>query len=219
MRKSRNTWSALWVMGSVLALTSCGSSDDNGGDGVGSEGGTVTEQWASFCTGVFSQDTPIMDAFGDAAFTAKAGDEFLLSDFSDSSGGRAEFLYLTNAGPDSFTLEPSADGTWPFTSNCAINEGVPYYGVFKDVSVFADQELTMKICDLSAGSVLPAGSSGRGFAFAGSAENAAIYEVILGPFSAECEDQPNGYVSVPLTTSFGGSSTFLVPISGLIGPE
>jgi hypothetical protein len=206
-------------MGSVLALTACGGSDDNnGGDGPGSGDGTVSEQWAGFCTGTFTEDTPIVDAFDEAAFTARAGDEFLLADFDDSFGGRAEFLYLSNAGPDSFEVEPRADGAWPFTSNCSIGEGVPYYAVFKDVSVFAEQELTTKICDLSGGSVLPAGSSGRGYSFAGSLGDSAIYNVILGPFSAECEGQTGGYIRVPHTSSFG-STTWLVPIAALIGPE
>lgn len=206
----------LWLMGGVLALTSCGGGDD--GNGPGSGDGTVTEQWAGFCTGTFTEETPIVDAFGEVAFTARTGDEYLLSDFDDSFGGRADFLYLTNAGPDSFDVEPGADAAWPFTSNCSIGQGVPYYAVFKDVSVFADQELATKLCDLSEGSVLPAGASGRGYALVGSLGDATIYEVILGPFSAECEGQDRGYIRVPPTRSFG-SRTWLVPIAGIIGPE
>jgi hypothetical protein len=217
MRQSRHLRKALGLTGCVLALAGCGSDDDDG-DGAGSGDGTVTEPWSAFCTGTFTEDTPIVDAFDEPAFTARAGDEFLLSDFDDSFGPRAEFLYLTNVGPDSFGVEPRADETWPFTSNCTIGEGVPYYAVFKGVSVFAEQELATKICDLSEGSVLPAGSSGRGYAFAGSAGESAIYEVILGPFSAECDGNERGYISVPRTRSFG-STTWLVPIAGIIGPE
>lgn len=213
---SRHPWKALWLVGTVLALTGCGGSDGDGGGGSG--GGTVTEPWTGFCTGTFTEDTPIVDAFDDPAFTARAGDEFLLSDFDDSFGGRAEFLYLTHVGPDSFEVEPRTDGTWPFTSNCAIGEGVPYYAVFEDVSVFAEQGLTTKVCDLSAGLVLPAGSSGRGYSFVGSAGDSAIYNVILGPFGAECGGHTDGYVRVPQTSSFG-STTWLVPIVGILGPE
>jgi hypothetical protein len=216
MRQSRDPWKTLWLMGGVLALTSCGGSD--GGDGAGNGDGTITEQWAGFCTGTFTADTPIVDAFDKPAFTARTGDEFLLSDFSDTFGGRAEFLYLTNVGPDSFDVKPNADGGWPFTSNCTVNQGVPYYAVFDSVSVFAEKALMTKICDLSQGAVLPAGTSGRGYSFAGSSGDSAIYEVILGPFSAQCGDLDRGYVRVPRTTSFG-STTYLVPIAGLIGPE
>ncbi len=219
MKQSRHPWNAPWLVGVVLALTGCGGSDgDVGANGMGSGNGTVTEPWAGFCTGTFTEDTPIVDAFDDPAFTARAGDEFLMSDFDDSFGGRAEFLYLTQAGPDSFEVEPRADGTWPFMSDCAIGEGVPYYAVFEDVSVFAEQELTTKVCDLSAGSVLPAGNRGRGYSFVGSVGDSAIYNVILGPFSAECGGAADGYVRVPQTSSFG-STTWLVPIAGILGSE
>lgn len=40
--------------------------------------------------------------------------------------------------------------------------------------------------------------------------------MILGPFSAECEGLGSGYVRVPHTRSFG-STTWLVPIAGLLG--
>lgn len=208
-------WKALWLLSGAVALTACGGGDDGGG---WSGDGTVTEPWTGFCTATFTEDTSIVDAFDQPAFTARAGDEFLLSDFDDSFGGRAELLYLTNAGPDSFEVEPSDGGTWPFMSNCAIGEGLPYYAVFKSVSVFAEQELTTKICDLSAGSVLPAGGSGRGYGFADSVQGAAIYEVILGPFSTECKGLGSGFIRVPQTSSFG-STTYLVPFAAIIGPE
>jgi hypothetical protein len=212
-------WKALWLAGGLLVLTGCGGDDSDGGDDAGASGdGTVTEPWTSFCTATFTEDTPIVDAFGEAAFTARAGDEFLLSDFDDSFGGRAELLYLTNAGPDSFEVEANAGGAWPFTSNCTIGQGLPYYAVFTSVSVFAEEELATKVCDLEAGSVLPASGIGRGYGFSGSVPGAAIYEVILGPFSAECEGLGSGFVRVPQTRSFG-SSTYLVPIVGIIGPE
>ncbi len=218
MMHSKHSWKALWLIGSMLALTGCGGNDDDDGDATGNGDGTVTEAWAGFCTGIFTADTPILDVFDEPAFTARAGDEFLLSNFDDTFSPRAEFLYLTDDGPDSFELEPGPDGSWPFTSNCEIGEGVPYYAVFENVSVFAEEELTTKVCDLSAGSVLPAGNSGRGYAFAGSSGESAIYEVILGPFGAECGDHDRGYVRVPRTTSFG-STTWLVPFAGIIGPE
>lgn len=205
-----------WLMGSLFALTSCGGSDGDGG-GAGSGDGTVTEPWASFCTGTFTQDTPIIDAFDEPMFTAKAGDEYLLSDFSDTFGGRAEFLYLTGVGPDSFEVEPDANGGWPFTSNCTIGQGVPYYAVFTNVNVFAEKELKTQSCALSAGSVLPADNSGRGYSLSGSVGESTVYEVILGPFSEQCQGLTRGYISVPHTRSFN-STTWLVPIAGIIGP-
>lgn len=218
MSWSRDTWRGLALLSGALVLTSCGGSDGGSGTEVEGNNGTVTDQWAGFCTGVFTEDTPFLDSFDKLAFTAKQGDEYLLAEFTDSFDGRAEVLYLAEAGPRSFQVEPNEDGDWPFTSNCAIGEGVPYYGVFTDVSVFADEDLTTKICDLSAGSVLSAEGTGRGFGFTRSDGEAAIYEVILGPFSEECDQQGTGYVRVPRVELFG-SATWLVPLAGLIGPE
>ena len=214
MRTSRHAWKTLYLVGALLVLAGCGSSDNDGGGGTG----VVTEQWAGFCTGTFTEDTPIIDPFDEPMFTARTGDEFLLADFSDSFGGRAEFLYLTSVGPDSFEVEPSDDGAWPFTSNCAIGKGVPYYAAFTDVSVFAEKELTTKLCDISKGTVLPAGTTGRGYSFAGALGEAALYEVILGPFSEQCQGLGKGFIRVPQTHSFG-STTWLVPVAGIIGPE
>lgn len=205
-------------MGGVLTLASCGGSDGDASGEAGSGNGTVSEQWAGFCTATFTEDTPFVDAFDEPVFTARVGDEFLLSDFRDFSGGRAELMYLTSAGPDSFEVKPDAAGAWPFTSNCTIDQGVPYYAVFKDISVFEEEELTTKICDLSEGSALPAGTSGRGYSFAGSSGEFAIYNVVLGPFSAQCAGLGSGYIRVPQTRS-SGSTTWLVPIVGLIAPE
>jgi len=214
MRALKQLWHARWLVGGVLALTGCGGSDNDGGAGTG----TITEEWAGFCTATFTTDTPIIDPFDEPMFTARAGDEYLLADFSDSFGGRAELMYLTSTGPDSFELKPNSDGTWPFTSNCTVSKGVPYYAVFKNVSVFAEKELTTKLCDLSEGTALPAGTGGRGYSFAGSLGESALYEVILGPFSEQCQGMGKGYISVPHTRSFG-STTWLVPIAGIIGPQ
>jgi len=214
MRPSRNYSNVLCLLGTVLSLAACGGSD---GGASGSVAGTVTEPWTGFCTATFTEDTQILD-FGEPSFTARAGNEYLLSNFDDSFGGRADLVYLTSAGPDSFEVEPSAAETWPFTSNCEIGAGVPYYAVFTNVTVYAEQESATRLCQLSAGTALPAGGSGRGYSFAGALPNgAATYEVILGAFSAQC-GQDTGYISVPQTRSFD-STTWLVPIIGIIGPE
>lgn len=219
MKRAKHPLKTLGLVVGFVALTGCGGGDkDDAGNGAESGSGTVSEAWAGFCTGTFTQQTPIADAFDEPMFTARVGDEFLMSDFEDSFGGRAEFLFLNGAGPDSFELEAGDGGGWPFTSNCTIGQGVPYYAVFNDVTVFAEKELTTKVCELSAGSVLPAGNSGRGYAFVSAVQGAAVYQLILGPFGAECNGLGSGYIRVPQTKSFG-SMTYLVPVSGIIGPE
>ncbi len=210
---------ACGLLAIIPATMGCAGDGKGGGEDETESGdGTVTDEWSGFCTGTFTEDTPIEDVFGDVSFTARSGDEYLLAAFDDSFGGRAEFLYLTQVGPDTFEVEPSADGSWPFSSDCAFGEGVPYYAVFDDVRVYAEEDLVTEICHLRAGASLPAGTSGRGFSYVGSSGSAAIYNVILGPFAAECGDSNDGYVRVPQTQSFG-STTWLVPIATVIGPE
>jgi hypothetical protein len=218
MRQPGIAWNVLWLAGSVFALTGCGGSGDSNGGGAPANGnGTVTEAWSKYCTGTFTEDTPITD-FDRTVFTAHTGDEFLMSDFSDTFGPRAEFVYLTSAGPDSFEAKAKADATWPFMSNCDINKGVPYTAVFTDVTVFAEQALTTKLCDIKAGSVMPSGNGGGGYSLAGSSNGATVYNVILGPYAAQCGGNTKGYIRVPQTQSFG-STTWLVPITGIIGPN
>jgi hypothetical protein len=222
------------MLGSVLALAACGGSDDDdhgggggggtgNGGGTGSGAGTVTEAWAGFCTGTFTEDTVIVDGFDDRLFTARAGEEYLLAAYGAFLGEvRAEFVYLTSAGPATFEVGPDAAGAFPFTSNCEPDAGVPYYAVFTDVSVYAEDTLTTKLCDLEAGTVLPAASSSpRGYAIAGdgfSLSGPHTYQVYLNTFSASCGGAEVGYISVPESRVFG-ATTWLVPILGIIGPE
>jgi len=141
-----------------------------------------------------------------------------MSEFSDTFEPRAEFIYLNADGPDTFEVPMNASGGWPFTSNCEINMGVPYYAVFNDVTVYGDEQLTTTICSLTAGTVVQ--SQGGGFALVGGItfEGPATYEVFLAGMSAQCGGADSGFISVPQTRSLG-AYTHLVPIRGIIGPN
>src|SRR5688500_10334097 len=81
-----------FVLIAVLTIAACSGGGGHGGKGPGSgSNGTVPEAWADFCTATFTEDTPIQE-FGDVLFTARAGDQYLLADFRDSFGGRAELV-------------------------------------------------------------------------------------------------------------------------------
>ena len=205
------------LLGSVVSLTACsgGSDDDDGENGTG----TVTASWTEYCTGTFTQDTPILDPFDEPMFTARVGEDYLMSEF-DEGFGRAEFLYLTGSGPDSFTIEQSSAGSWPFSSNCTAGATVPYYAAFTNVTVFAEEALSTKVCDIAAGTVLPSAGGLRGFSSVGSfsLSGPTTYELYLDAFAAQCGGLDTGYISVPQTRSFG-SSTWLVPVVGIIGPN
>ena len=130
-------------------------------------------------------------------------------------------MYLTPDGPDTFEIGVAA-GTqaFPFTSNCTPGDVTEYYAVFTDVGVYDSVELSTKLCDLSAGSVVPRdGASMAGYATAGGGlSGPATYQVMLNAFSDRCGGASEGYVSVPETEVLG-STTWLVPIIVIIGPE
>src|SRR5688500_6277090 len=116
------TRSGLMLASALLAACSSGSdeADEAGGSG------TVVAPWTDYCTATFTQDTPISDPFGDPMFTARTGEAYLLSSLGT---GRADFVFLTNAGPDTFDIEQST-GDFPFMSNCAVGATASYTAVF-----------------------------------------------------------------------------------------
>jgi len=194
-----------------------GDGDDDDDDGAGDSTGTVTAEWSSFCVGRFTRDQQVYDVFDDPMFKAKTGEEYLLTDYSDTFGPTAGMLYLTGKGPDEFELEANTVADLPITTTCPLNTAVPYYAVFDDVSVYAEEALTTKLCDLTAGTALPETNSSSGYSLASDLafSGPAIYEVYLNAFSAQCGAAPTGFISVPQTRSFG-TMTWLVPITRIL---
>jgi hypothetical protein len=212
-----------FLLAAALAPAGCGGdrSAGSGADATGGGEGTVTDTWSSYCTATFSQDYTALDVWNEFMFTARVGDEYLMAEYGSSFGeDRASLLYLSAGGPADFEIT-AASGTQglPFTSDCELGNTTPYYAVFADVSVYAAEDLATKICDLSAGTVLPrdtsvmAGYSATTLGFSG--DN--TFEVYLNVFSAQCGGAEIGYVSVPETTLFG-ATTWLCPIQSIVGP-
>jgi len=207
--------SALWL----LAGCAGGDSDDNGG---GTAAGTVSEMWQAYCVATVTRDHPVTDDFGDPLFTLHAGEEYLLTEYGDAFGeSRADLVYITATGPYDFRITlPAGSQDFPFTSNCEFGNNVSHYAVFNDVNVYSDVALTMQICALAAGAVVPLNGMGSGYAAAGdsfSFSGPTKYQVQLAGFSAQCGGATSGYISVPQTEVFG-ITTWLVPIIKIIGP-
>ena len=219
---TRGSW-VLGRSGMVLvllgAVMGCGGDDgdSDGPSGTGSGSGTVTAPWDAYCVATFTQDTSILD-FGDPLFTARAGEAYLMTSYQTFGELRATLAYLTPKGPFDFTLAVPAGMPAPFTSNCEVDKGKSYQAAFTDVSVYADEALTTKLCDLKAGTVVPSSGSISGHSTTNIAFGGPItYEVYLNGFSASCGGMEQGYVSVPETQLFG-TTTWLVPIIQIIGP-
>jgi hypothetical protein len=200
--------SACFVGGSLL--TACG-----GGSGASQQQPqTTVETWSDYCIATMTEDHQVLDFFGDVAFTARVGEEYLIARLE---ADQAELVFLATTGPWNFDIDGTAE-TRPFTTQCAVGATTDHYAVFSDVTVFAEEELTTPLCDLDAGAVRPREPTGSGYGITGSNVGSnQTYEVILNAFSAECGGADRGYVSVPETTVHG-SHTWLVPIIGIVGP-
>ena len=231
-----------WVLGAVALCSACGgesdAENDSGGNGNGGSGGTsggtggsagtssgagtVTDDWRAFCVARFTTDYAVVDPFDDPVFTARAGEEYLVmaypNPFSGSSNS-ATLAYLTPAGAYEFDVEgPAATPGTPFTTTCPANGSTEYYAVFTDVSVYAEETLVTKLCDLEAGTTVPLeGGMATGFGLVGTSGGAAVYEIFLNTVSALCGDAESGFVSVPLVNVLG-INTYLVPIRPIVGP-
>jgi hypothetical protein len=128
-------------------------------------------------------------------------------------------IYLWPGGPEEFDVTAATTADFPFTTTCTPSTAAPYYAAFEDVSVFADEALSKKLCDLKAGVALPRTNSASGYStvtlqFSGP----NTFEVFLNAFSAQCGGAASGYVSVQPVRSFT-STTWLVPILSVLAPR
>lgn len=205
------------LLGSLLAA--CGGSDD-GDDENSIRGAVVAAPWQSYCTATFTRDAAL-DDFGDT-IEVSAGSQFLVADYEDAFGDvRVDLLYVTAGGPYEIELEVASPEDLPFTSNCDLPNAAKYYAVFQDLAVYAEAELATKVCDLSAGSVLPMDGS---FTFRASVDfsidlsgKPQTYEVSLNSFKELCGGGQTGFISVP-STKVLGTTTWLPGIHWILGP-
>ncbi|HEY3499030.1 MAG TPA: hypothetical protein VGK73_30270 [Polyangiaceae bacterium] len=215
----RWAWRLMWFAGALGSL-GCGVKDEDAEEPRGEPTDSVVgEEWRSYCVATFARDYTVMDVFGDRVFTARSGEEYLLAEYGSAFGNdEASLLYVTQGGPYEFEVTRPAGGEFPFTSNCAVGATTPYYAAFTNVSVYAEEALSTKLCDLPYGSVVPRASSSSGYSavtldFFGP----NTYEVFLNAFGPQCGGADRGYVSVPQVELFG-TNTWLVPITAIVGP-
>ncbi len=215
-----HTWGwSLAVSGSLLAFGCDSESPSNGANNASVTGsGQVTAQWSGYCVAKFTSDVVIRDSFDDILFTARSGEEYLLTEYDTS---RVEIAYLTPLGPDTYEVPVSGGPeTFPFTSNCTFDQAVEYYAVFTDVVVYDSEALTNQLCSLPAGTAVlrdttaNAGYSAVTMGFGGP----QTYEVMLNSLGTLCGDAESGYVSVAETQLFG-ATTWLVPITVALKPQ
>jgi hypothetical protein len=203
----------------ALGLVACGGEAGDADDDAATDS-VVPAEWRSYCMATFTRDYEVVDVFGDSEFTARAGEEYLLADYGEFWGDRASLLYLSPGGPYEFEVQaPSGAQDFPFTSNCTFGSVSDHYAVFRDVSVYAEEALTNRLCQLTSGRVLPTTSASSGFATSTLTLSGPItYELFLNAFSAECGGAASGFISVPQVEVFG-VRTWLVPVRQIVGPN
>jgi hypothetical protein len=178
--------------------------------------GQVTELWRNYCTATFTTDYAVVDVFDELEFTAKAGEVYLLTSYAPTLT-EAELVFLVNGAPYPFAVASEA-GQWPFTTNCESGQ-LSHYAVFQDVTVFSDESMTVEVCTLAAGTVLPldptlaAGFSTTDFSFGATSK----YSLSLNAFASQCGGNQTGYIEVPSTEVFN-TTTYLIPVISIIGP-
>lgn len=199
-----------------LLLTGCSGSPAT----AQSSNGQVRDPWRDACTATFTRDTVIETSYGDTLFTARAGEQYLLTSYETrSDGAHAEIAFLSTAGPYDGVV-PMLSGQ-PFTSNCTIDKGVQYYAAFTNVAVYSTKELATKICDIPSGtSMLRDMNTNAGSSIAGALKlsGPTTYDVMLNAFSSLCGGATDGFVSVPETQVLG-TTTWLVPIEVILKPS
>jgi hypothetical protein len=125
----------------------------------------------------------------------------------------ASLAYLTSNGPVNFSVKPNPEATFPFTSNCAPEPPHSYVAVFANLRVFADAQLTQKLCDLEAGATVPYDESKIfGAALKTQGSTGYVYEIFLNAFGARCAGATEGYINVQPVSALG-AQRILLPIT------
>jgi hypothetical protein len=168
--------------------------------------GQVTPEWEQYCVATFISDHAVDTGVGSVLFQARAGERYLMA-------GGGSLLYLTPDGPYRFYPDPAT-----FTSPCS-NNAVAYAAAFTDVTLYASEELTTPLCELTAGTVAlldPAiglGGNPKGHA---DTDGGTVYELWLNSFSQRCSDAETGFVYLPWTSPKGLQvSTYLLPFESV----
>lgn len=207
-----------WARGALaLALTlgACGS-DDAAGSGVLAGGGEVVPPWDAYCVATFTADYEFVDAFGDVEARVTAGSRYVISNFGGFSAA-ATVLYLTDEGPIELGVNEAPGSPLPFSSNCTEDDVTSHVGVFAQVPIYADAELTLLSCTLAEGTVLEGGSFAYALVSGGLFSGGGTYQIQFPGLAGACGGLASGYLRAG-SVQQGDTETTVVPIAPVLGP-
>lgn len=174
----------------------------------------------AYCIAAFPQDFDAPETPFTRAFTAKAGEEYVIASFHSYDGNSTtSLLYLTPAGFLEYSLRLTDGAALPYTTACDLDNTTTHYAVLESTTVFKEVELKTALCELPAGTVRPVdpdtswGSSMADFDAAGD----TIYEITLNAYSATCGGAENGFVRASSTRIRNTTST-KAPFTTILGP-
>jgi hypothetical protein len=198
----------------LLCVLGCSENGAEGGMGGSRTADTTIDDWRDYCTATFSEDYEVLDRHGDPSFTAKAGDEYVVSWLELHSAG---LLHLAAAGPLEFRVGET-DGLWPaMTFSCTRGLTTSSWAVFTNATVFAEPERITPVCELVAGTTSPFGSSSSSGMTSGKLNDTYFYELRGNALGPNCEGVDVGYVEATSTRVFR-SAELLSPVSVVLGP-
>lgn len=176
--------------------------------------GQVIAPWDSLCVATFTEDFDIVDTFGDVELSVKAGQRYLLGE--PSFFGTSTIYYIGSEGPVDLEIDVSDATMPPFTSSCDGGTTTSLSAVFVETTVYADEDLTMPLCTLSASTTMA--GDGVDYAFAGGdLFSSSTYWVDLGALSSSCDGNSEGYIKAG-EVEIGSTSYTVIPVATVLGP-
>lgn len=161
--------------------------------------GTIPQQWRNgYCKVKFTRDSVINDIFfSGVKLDIRKGDEFILSDIGLFD---IDILYFSRQGALELSFEKNKNGDNPFdiTPDCAETNKFKQSSVsavLVDTTLFADENLQKKICQLTAGTLI----NTRNSLSIRKSENASgnrYVELITDGLSEKCNGQRMGYYAL-----------------------
>lgn len=207
-------FSRSFALVSLFWLAGC--SEGGASEGMGGAGNaeTTVDDWRDFCVATLTEDYEVLEGNGEGLFTAKAGDEYLVSWLELDSAG---LVYLAPSGAYDFSIETKG-GLWPATFSCTRGQTTPYWAVFVSTTAFADSDLTTPLCELEAGTQSAFDSTSASGITSGGMSGAYFYELRGDALGPKCDGALVGYVEAESTRLFG-AARLLPPVGMILGPN
>ncbi len=185
---------------------------------ISPEDSMVPEPWNQLCRVVFTEDVEL-----ERGIQVRSGEDYLFSYFSD--GFETVKVSLFGITEDGFaakvSYEAHEDEPRPYVTECDVDEDEPYYGVFRDTTLYQDLELTQEACQLSAGLFGPRDGFSARLAsdpFEDLDAESYTYRLTMGGLAEVCNGHQETFMA-SYKLEFGGVRHNALPIDFMYRPK